>query len=91
MTCCGSHQEGSVESSLARGDDGLSPHMSQEVKRAGYVITCSSFVVGEGLKLELGENNKVWNDMYRARIEGDAAIDVGREVRGNCSFIAVKV
>jgi hypothetical protein len=52
--------------------------MSGEVSKKGYILTCSSHVVGDGLKLALGENHRAWNDMYRARLEGDAVQLVGR-------------
>jgi hypothetical protein len=71
--------EGSAEASLHRGDDGLSPHMSKAVKKAGYLLTCSSFVVGNGLKVQLGVNDGVWNDMYRLRMQDDAAVRVARD------------
>ena len=79
LTCSGRHMEGSSEASLHRGDDGLSPHMSKAVKKAGYLLTCSSFVVGNGLKVQLGVNDRVWNDMYRFRMQDDAAVRVARE------------
>ena len=78
MTCSGRHARHSRQSSLRRGDDGLSPHMSREVSKQGFVLTCSSYVVGDGLKLEIGENHQVWNEMYRARFEDDSARLAGR-------------
>lgn len=78
LTCSGRHAKGSNESSLVRGDDGLSPHMSREVQRAGYLLTCSSFVVGNGLKVQLGENEQVWENMYRNRLEDERAVHIGR-------------
>jgi ferredoxin len=78
MTCTGLHTENSRQSSLQRGEDGLSPHMSKEVAKRGYVLTCSSHVVGDGLKLALGENHRAWNEMYRTRLEEDAVQLVGR-------------
>lgn len=74
LTCSGRHANGSVQASLSQGDDGLSPHMSQRVKDAGYFLTCSSFVVGDGLKVELGENDRVWHQMYQSRIEDYSAL-----------------
>ena len=69
LTCTGRHAANSQESSLQRDEDGLAPHISKEVAEKGYFLTCSSHVVGEGVKIELGENNKVWKDMYVNRIE----------------------
>jgi len=81
LTCSGRHAEGSKEASLARGDDGLSPHMSREVQKAGYVLTCSSFVVGDGLKMQLGENDDVWKAMYQTRIEDEMTEHIGRAAK----------
>lgn len=78
FTCSGRHVDGSKKDSLVRGDDGLSPHMSREVEKAGYLLTCSSFVVSNGLKIRLGENDKVWNDMYKMRLEDERAVHIGR-------------
>jgi ferredoxin len=73
LTCSARHVENSEKVSLVRKEDGLSPYMSKEVEKSGYILTCSSHVVGEGLKLELGENHKAWDDMYRLRVEGESA------------------
>jgi ferredoxin len=73
LTCTGTHA--SVSSRLASGTavvcdgDGLSPHMSRTIQEKGYILTCSTRVVGEGLQLNLGENHKVWKDIYQDRLE----------------------
>jgi len=73
LTCTGTHA--SVSSRLASGTavvcdgDGLSPHMSRTIQEKGYILTCSTRVVGEGLQLNLGENHKVWRDIYQDRLE----------------------
>jgi ferredoxin len=73
LTCSARHVENSEEVSLVRSEDGLSPYMSKQVEKSGYILTCSSHVVGEGLKLELGEHQKAWDDIYRLRVEGESA------------------
>ena len=73
LTCTGTHA--SVSSRLASGTavvcdgDGLSPHMSRTIQEKGYILTCSTRVVGEGLQLNLGENLNVWKDIYQDRLE----------------------
>jgi len=73
LTCTGTHA--SVSSRLASGTavvcdgDGLSPHMSRTIQEKGYILTCSTRVVGEGLQLNLGENVNVWKDIYQDRLE----------------------
>ena len=81
LTCSGRHVEGSKKASIVRGDDGLSPHMSREVNKAGYLLTCSSFVVGDGLKIQLGENDSVWKAMYKERLEDERAVHIGRAAK----------
>ena len=73
LTCTGTHA--SVSSRRASGTavvcdgDGLSPHVSKTIRDKGYILTCSTRVVGEGLQLNLGENHKVWSDIYQDRLE----------------------
>jgi hypothetical protein len=43
--------------------------MSRTIQEKGYILTCSTRVVGEGLQLNLGENHKVWRDIYQDRLE----------------------
>ncbi|MGK3759037.1 MAG: ferredoxin [Bacillariaceae sp.] len=80
LTCTGTHA--SASSRLSSGtsvicdDDGLSPHMSRTIQEKGYVLTCSTRVIGEGLQLNLGENQKVWKDIYQERFENGPVQDV---------------
>jgi len=53
---------------LANVDHGLSPTVASELKRAGYLLTCCSFVTGPGVVLELDQNDSVWDLVYRQRI-----------------------
>jgi len=78
LTCVGRHQDQSHEASLHRADDGLSPEMSRQASRLGYILTCSSHVVGEGLKLELGENHRAWEDLYSQRLYEESTQSVSR-------------
>jgi len=79
LTCTGTHA--SVSSRLASGTavvcdgDGLSPHMSRTIQEKGYILTCSTRVVGEGLQLNLGQNHEIWKDMYQDRLEREPTQD----------------
>jgi len=73
LTCTGCHADGSNKASVVQGDDGLTPYMSEKVRREGYVLTCSSTVEGDGLKLILGKNSQVWDSIYKKRFEGEEA------------------
>jgi ferredoxin len=57
--------------SVVRGEDGLSPAVSRQVADAGYVLTCSSTVRAPGLRLQLGENHRLWDQIYRKRLVED--------------------
>jgi hypothetical protein len=50
--------------------------MSRTIQEKGYVLTCSTRVIGEGLQLNLGENQKVWKDIYQERFENGPVQDV---------------
>ncbi len=69
LTCTGTHASVSSGKAVVCDGDGLSPHISQTIQDKGYILTCSSRVVGEGLQLNLGENHKVWRDIYQDRLE----------------------
>mmetsp|Transcript_19592 Transcript_19592/g.54447 ORF Transcript_19592/g.54447 Transcript_19592/m.54447 type:complete len:246 (-) Transcript_19592:271-1008(-) len=79
LTCTGRHQEDSQQSAIERQEDGLSPYVSKQVERKGYILTCSSHVVGDGLKLVLGENDGAWHAMYKERMENESARYTGRK------------
>ncbi|KAL3915620.1 MAG: hypothetical protein SGILL_005561 [Bacillariaceae sp.] len=78
LTCTGTHaSSASRESKSIITDDGLSPHMSNWIEEKGYILTCSSKVVGDGLELRLGENSNAWEEVYKKRLEDDHAKRVG--------------
>jgi len=58
---------------VANVDNGLSPTVSSELTKSGYVLTCCSYVKGPGVVLELDQNNEVWDLVYRQRLcDGDS-------------------
>ena len=67
LTCSGLVKEGS--SSIVRGDDGLAPAVGDNLRKKGFVLTCSSYVVGEGVKIELGQNEAAWTETYQTQPE----------------------
>ena len=57
---------------IANVDNGLSPTISSELTKSGYVLTCCSYVTGPGVVLELDQNNEIWDAVYRQRLcDGD--------------------
>ena len=78
LTCVGRHAENSNPQHLVRGEDGLTPYMSKEARDRGYILTCSSFVEGDGVKLHIGANNDAWNELYLARFEEESIKEAGR-------------
>jgi ferredoxin len=79
LTCTGRHGPGSQPQSLASIGDGLSPHMSDQVSLAGYVLTCCATVTGPGVHLTLGENEGAWRMMHQTRLRDDEAKRVHQE------------
>jgi len=79
LTCVGKHlPTSSGPSNLVRGEDGLSPSMSREAKKRGYILTCSSYITGHDVHLELGANQQAWDDLYRGRFEDESTQLIGR-------------
>lgn len=79
LTCVGKIIQNSKETdfslninkklSLVRQEeDGLEPNLSDEIKNSGYVLTCSTYVINDGLTIELGRKDEVWDYVYRDRI-----------------------
>lgn len=63
---------------VVSSDDGLSPEVSRQVKKCGYVLTCSSYVQGDGLTIELDQNHGLWDIVYRQRFESDSTRTAAR-------------
>ena len=53
---------------VANVDNGLSPTISSELAKSDYILTCSSYITGQGVVLELDQNDKAWDLIYRKRI-----------------------
>ena len=65
LTCSGIVNGGS--SSIVFGDDGLAPAVGENLRKNGFVLTCSSYVVGDGVKIELGQNDAAWTETYKTQ------------------------
>ena len=52
---------------LVFGDDGLAPAVGENLRKNGFVLTCSSYVVGDGVKIELGQNDAAWTETYKTQ------------------------
>jgi hypothetical protein len=79
LSCSSRHLEDSMTSHLYQETDGLSPHLSKEMAAGGFVLTCSSFVRGEGVHLSLAHNSEAWHAMYHTRIFSEEMQLSGRE------------
>ena len=69
MTCASdsngdSDSNDRINSNVEIRKDGLSPNISRTIKEKGIVPTCSTFVVGEGVHVELGVCDEVWREIY---------------------------
>lgn len=78
LTCVGKHAPGSQTDQLQPGDDGLSPYMSQEAQKRGYILTCSSTVRGNGVKLQIASHQDAWTELYQQRLEEEPIKLAGR-------------
>lgn len=65
LTCAALHAEGSVQSNLIQEEDGLSPQLSEVLRQQNFILACSSYVVGDGVKLQLGKNYAAWDRIYQ--------------------------
>lgn len=77
MTCSAKFTD-NHQSLVVRSDDGLSPEVSQQLKKSGHVLICSSYVQGDGLTLELGQNHGLWDIVYRQRFESESTRTAAR-------------
>jgi ferredoxin len=73
MTCSARVKDHQHNNLVVRSDDGLSPEVSQQLKKSGYLLICSSYVQRDGLTLELGQNHGLWDIVYRQRFESESA------------------
>jgi ferredoxin len=58
---------------VQRGEDGLAPYASGILQSSDYILLCSSFVTGDGVRIELGENSRLWEEMYQTRFVDEEA------------------
>ena len=54
--------------------------MASSLTKSGYILTCCSYITGPGVVLELDQNDKVWDIMYRKRICDDDIDDTKQMV-----------
>lgn len=64
LTCAAIHLPQSDRDSVVTADDGLTPIVRDVVDQKGYVQTCSSYVVGDNVWLELGVCHDVWDTIW---------------------------
>mmetsp|Transcript_7258 Transcript_7258/g.10395 ORF Transcript_7258/g.10395 Transcript_7258/m.10395 type:complete len:244 (-) Transcript_7258:156-887(-) len=94
LTCSGRHLPDSVRENILKGEDGLNPSISRRItgtdptshtrevlstKSDEFVLTCSSYVIGNGVKLELGVNSDAWERLYSEILNDSDAERVRRE------------
>ncbi|KAL7478381.1 hypothetical protein ACHAW6_004148 [Cyclotella cf. meneghiniana] len=60
--------EHSAQTNLrANVNNGLSPALSSDLRKNGFVLTCCSYITGPGVSLELEQNYELWDMVYRSR------------------------
>ena len=63
----------------ANVNNGLSPTMSRDLTKSGFILTCCSYITGPGVTLEIEQNEEIWDKVYRKRF--DNVEQLGMEVR----------
>mmetsp|Transcript_9900 Transcript_9900/g.12544 ORF Transcript_9900/g.12544 Transcript_9900/m.12544 type:complete len:230 (-) Transcript_9900:6-695(-) len=71
LTCAACHIAPSNKKAIETKNDGLAPRISDLVNKEGFVQTCSSYVTGEGLHLELGVCDDIWKKVWKNNEEGE--------------------
>jgi len=79
LTCTGCHLPNSAKSNVKNTDDSLSPPMSENLSDSEYVLMCTSSITGDGVKLELGRHDEVWDDMYSDKFKSSIAETIHSE------------
>ena len=79
LSCSARHVDDSDASNLYQGTDGLNQNLSKEMADDGFVLTCSSFVSGDGVHLSLAHNWEAWQTMYQERLLSEEVQLSGRE------------
>ena len=67
MTCAGRLLGTRNRAIVQSCADGLSPYVSELLQSSDYILTCSSFIKGDGVEIVLGENSQLWEKMYHHR------------------------
>lgn len=80
LTCTGRlmNRSSSFSSVVTNAEVGLTPYMAQQVEEAGFVLTCSSYVTGPGVQLELGQNNHAWQQLWSRHFQTEEVQNAGR-------------
>mmetsp|Transcript_12364 Transcript_12364/g.34271 ORF Transcript_12364/g.34271 Transcript_12364/m.34271 type:complete len:249 (-) Transcript_12364:12-758(-) len=73
LTCSARHNAKSETNNLIpTNDNGLSPYVAKAIAKKGFVLTCSSTVVGPGVSLTVGANHQLWDFVYKGRFASEA-------------------
>ena len=89
LTCTGKHSTSSMKCNLKSTDHGWNDHM-EILHDDDYVLTCSSTIVGPGVKLELEHNHDLWKDVYSNRFHSNDDERIRLEVRIYvCMFVYI--
>jgi ferredoxin len=71
LTCSSRHAKNSNINNVELREDGLSPSLVDEIKDRNFVLTCSSYVLGDGVELELDVCDDVWREIHIDRVIND--------------------
>ena len=88
LTCTGKHSSSSKKCNLKSTDHGWNDHNMEILNGDDYVLTCSSTIVGPGVKLELEHNHDLWKDIYSNRFHSNDDERIRLEV---CMYVCMLV
>ncbi len=88
LTCSGRHISSSQIHNVQLENDGLSPAMKNTIRDKNLVLTCSSYVKGEGVKLELGVNDDAWKSIWSGMNYDD---EEGEQIRADAVAKAMRL
>jgi len=68
-----------LDSTSVTVEDGLAPYQSKALQSKGCILTCSSYVHGPGLSIQLNYQNDIWEEMYKTRLQDESIQSIGRQ------------
>ena len=88
LTCSSRHAKTSNIDNVELKNDGLAPSLVKEMKERNFVLTCSSYVLGDGVELELDVSDDAWREIHIDRVISDKE---GERIRNEAVAKAIRM